>query len=287
SGYPQPQKGHLWTSPMKTPLNNQLGVTEQKTKVRKQWPLVPPPENVTTTGVAPEAGPSEEIAAMGPRVIKERRKRGNDGVDTNAPPKVLKRDHADSQPTQSTNGGKSLAAMGLGMGSTFLVPTSHDTTVDVSNPVPLSFANPQSIPTENVAQSSKGLAIAGDSKSKNTSFTSMAGSPESIYQPKWGVTNGCRLDALEACQDLVDHIAPPGYFLELRHLHNDNFLKQYNINVARQVAMCSQLRLRFEQEAKLLKKSVAQVARRDQRIQAMENEIKNLEARKVTSGLRQ
>nr|GFA08007.1 hypothetical protein [Tanacetum cinerariifolium] len=47
---------------------------------------------------------------------------------------------------------------------------------------------------------------------------------------------------------------------------------------ARQVAMGSQVRLRFEQEAELLKKSVAQLARRDQRIQAKENEIKNLEA---------
>nr|GFD55093.1 hypothetical protein [Tanacetum cinerariifolium] len=46
---------------------------------------------------------------------------------------------------------------------------------------------------------------------------------------------------------------------------------------ARQVAMGSQLRLRFEQEAKLLKKSVVQVARWDKRIQARENEIKNLE----------
>nr|GFC78508.1 hypothetical protein [Tanacetum cinerariifolium] len=42
-------------------------------------------------------------------------------------------------------------------------------------------------------------------------------------------------------------------------------------------AMGSQLRLRFEQEEKLLKKSVAQVARRDKRIQARELEIKNLE----------
>nr|GEY15484.1 hypothetical protein [Tanacetum cinerariifolium] len=42
--------------------------------------------------------------------------------------------------------------------------------------------------------------------------------------------------------------------------------------------MGSQLRLRFEQEAKLLRKSIAQVARRDQRIQARESEIKNLEA---------
>nr|GEZ79142.1 transposase (putative), gypsy type [Tanacetum cinerariifolium] len=42
--------------------------------------------------------------------------------------------------------------------------------------------------------------------------------------------------------------------------------------------MGSQLRLRFEQEAKLLRKSVAQVARQEQRIQARESEIKNLEA---------
>nr|GEU94924.1 transposase (putative), gypsy type [Tanacetum cinerariifolium] len=54
--------------------------------------------------------------------------------------------------------------------------------------------------------------------------------------------------------------------------------EQYNVNLARQVAMGSQLRLRFEQEAKLLRKFVAQVARRDKRIQAQELEIKNLEA---------
>nr|GEV98346.1 hypothetical protein [Tanacetum cinerariifolium] len=59
---------------------------------------------------------------------------------------------------------------------------------------------------------------------------------------------------------------------------NKDFLGQYNINLARQVAMGSQLCLRFEHEAKLLRKSVAQVARREQRIQARESEIKNLEA---------
>nr|GEU63004.1 hypothetical protein [Tanacetum cinerariifolium] len=206
-------------------------------------PEVPPPKNVTTTGVAPEAGQAKGIADTGPHVIKERRKRGNDGVDTNAPPKVLRRCHVDSRPTQSTHGGESLAAMRLRMGSTRPVPASRGAPLDVSDPDPLSFADSQSRPTADVAQSSKGAAAAGDPKSENTSFTSMVGSPESIYRPEWGVTNGCLLDAPEACQDLVDHIAPPG----------------------------------FEQKAKLLKKSVAQVARRDKRIQARENETKNLE----------
>ncbi|GJU14477.1 hypothetical protein Tco_1142443 [Tanacetum coccineum] len=78
-------------------------------------------------------------------------------------------------------------------------------------------------------------------------------------------------------EELVDHLAPPEYFLELRHLLNEEFLGQFNMTLARQVAMGSQLRLRFEQEAKLLRKSVTQVAHRDQRIQAMEGEKKNLE----------
>ncbi|GKD25260.1 hypothetical protein Tco_1231474 [Tanacetum coccineum] len=100
----------------------------------------------------------------------------------------------------------------------------------------------------------------------------------SIYQPGWGVPNDCRLDTPEAYQLVVDHIAPPGYFSELRHMPNDEFLSQYNINLAKQVAMGSQLRLRFEQVAKLLKKSMAQVASRDQRIATREKHIKDLEA---------
>nr|GEY01678.1 hypothetical protein [Tanacetum cinerariifolium] len=175
---------------------------------------------------------------------KERRKRGQDVVDTNAPLKVLRRDHADPRPTGGTRGGKSLAAIELGMGSTRPTPAPQGAPADVSDPDPLSFADPRSRPTVDIAQSSKGAAAAGDPESENTSFASMVGSPESIYRPEWGIMNGSMLDTPEACQDLVDHVAPPGYFSELRHLHNDDFLKRYNVNLARQVAMGSQLRLR-------------------------------------------
>ncbi|GJT62969.1 hypothetical protein Tco_1006502 [Tanacetum coccineum] len=126
---------------------------------------------------------------------------------------------------------------------------------------------------------SKEKGIAGDQDSERSiPSPPITGSPGSIYQPGWGVPNNCRLDTPEACQDVVDHIAPPGYFSELRHLPNDEFLSQYNMNLVRQVAMGSQLRLRFEHEAKILKKSVAQVARRDQRIATREKHIKELEA---------
>ncbi|GJU36585.1 hypothetical protein Tco_1184939 [Tanacetum coccineum] len=210
---------------------------------------VPPPRMCQPYRFAPETDLGEEVTAMGPRVSKKCHKRRNDGADADAPPKVLRKDHAASRPIQSTAGGKSFASVRLEMRSTFPIPAPQEIPADASDQDPLSYANPQY---------SKGVAIAGDPESENTSFTSMVGSPGNIYHPRWGVTNGCLLDTPKACQDLVDHLAPPGYFSELRHLPNDDFLGQYNMNLARQVAMGSQLWLRFEQEAKLLKKYVAQ-----------------------------
>nr|GEX33272.1 hypothetical protein [Tanacetum cinerariifolium] len=173
-------------------------------------PEIPPSEDVPPT-VAPGAGQAEEVAAADPPAAAESRKRGRDRIDVNAPPKLLRRDHADPRPTWSVHGGKKSCCHTTG--------------------------------------SSQGTAVAGDPDSKTASSPLAVGSPKSIYRPEWGVVNGSLLDTPEACQDLVDH-----------------------------VAMGSQLRLRFEQESKLLSKSVAQVARRDKRIQARELEIKNLEA---------
>nr|GEZ09418.1 hypothetical protein [Tanacetum cinerariifolium] len=240
----------------------------------------PLPQNAAVRGRASfrcsGVGQAEDVAAADPPTAAESRKRGRDGTDVNAPTKSLRRDHADPRPSWSSHGGKSLAAIQLGLTSTIFVP--EDGPAGVSDPDPLSFADPPSRPPADVAQSSQGIAAAGDPESENASSPAEVGSPESVYRSEWGVTNGSLLDTPKACQDLVDHIAPLGYFSELRHMHNDEFLRQYNVNLARQVAMGSQLRLRLEHEAKLLRKSVAQVARRDKRIQAHELEIKNLEA---------
>nr|GEZ33122.1 heat shock 70 kDa protein cognate 1-like [Tanacetum cinerariifolium] len=167
-------------------------------------PEVPPPKEVPITTV-PRGNQAAETVAVEPPAVRECRKRGHEGIDANAPPKSLRRDHADLRPSG--------------------VPA------DVSDPDPLAFADAPSPHPADVAH---------------------------VYRPEWGDTNGSLLDTPEACQDLVDHAAAPGYFIELRHMPNEDFLRQYNVNLARQVAMGSQLRLRFEQEAKLLKKSVAQ-----------------------------
>nr|GEW45117.1 transposase (putative), gypsy type [Tanacetum cinerariifolium] len=44
---------------------------------------------------------------------------------------------------------------------------------------------------------------------RTSSVPFMVESPSGIYQPGWDLTNDCRLDAPDACQDFVDHIAPP------------------------------------------------------------------------------
>nr|GEW99274.1 hypothetical protein [Tanacetum cinerariifolium] len=159
------------------------------------------------------------VAAADPPVATESRKRGRDGTNANAPPKSLRRDHVDPRPSGSSHGGKSLAAIQLGLASTASMP--EDAPTGVSDPDPLFFAGPSARRSADVAQSSPSIAAAGDPKSENASSPAEVGSASG---------NG------------------------------------------------SQLRLRFEQEAKLLKKSVAQVASRDKRIQARELEIKNLEA---------
>ncbi|GJS76805.1 hypothetical protein Tco_0726686 [Tanacetum coccineum] len=143
---------------------------------------VPPTGDTTTSEFVPEINLQREVTAMGVLVNKGRRKRDVIETEANAPPKVLRTDHASVRPGSNTRGGKSLAAMGLGAGSTVPTPTP----------------------------SSKETAVAGDPDSeKSTSFTSLAGSPSGIYHPGWGVTNNCRLDTPEACQDVVDHSMPP------------------------------------------------------------------------------
>ena len=56
---------------------------------------------------------------------------------------------------------------------------------------------------------------------------------------------------------------------------SEEFLDQYNINLARTVALGSQLRLRYEQETKLRRKVAAKVVSRDSKIEAQAEKIKS------------
>ncbi|GKB82535.1 hypothetical protein Tco_0949430 [Tanacetum coccineum] len=66
-----------------------------------------------------------------------------------------------------------------------------------------------------VTQSTKAAAAEDEDTEKSSSFISMGGPPDDIYYPNWCITNCCRLDNLLVCQELVDHIIPPGCFSEI------------------------------------------------------------------------
>nr|GEY45572.1 transposase (putative), gypsy type [Tanacetum cinerariifolium] len=72
---------------------------------------MPPPEEVPLATVL-GSGQAVEAVVAEPPTVRECRKRGPEGVDANAPPKSLRRDHTD-RPSGRSRGGKSLAAMQL------------------------------------------------------------------------------------------------------------------------------------------------------------------------------
>nr|GEY15752.1 hypothetical protein [Tanacetum cinerariifolium]GEY17011.1 hypothetical protein [Tanacetum cinerariifolium] len=196
-----------------------------------------PPSGDVPAAAAPE--PSQVgVAAADPPAATENRKRGRDGTDANDPPI-----HCEGIMLI-------LGPQGALMGERASLPYNWAWHL----PLPCLKMHLQASVTRihyfllilrlALLPMWPSIAAAGDPESEDASSPAEVGSPEGVYRPEWGVTNGSLLDTPEACQDL------------------------YNVNLAWQVAMGSQLRLRFEQEAKLLKKFVAQVARRDKRIQA-------------------
>ncbi|GJS50043.1 hypothetical protein Tco_0600164 [Tanacetum coccineum] len=186
-----------------------------------------------------------------------RRKRANDEAEANAPPNVLRKDHV-SSPAHNAYGGKSLAAMGLGAGSISSTPSAQGTPTtakSVSDPDPLSYAKPQLYPEQDIAQSSRGTATEIPTEHVTTMEVNVQ---LSVRSPESG-------KSISVPFMVGSSGAPLGYFSELRHLPNADFLRQYNMNLARQVAMGSQLRLRFKQEAT------------ETEVHGLRNQTKNLE----------
>nr|GFC97532.1 hypothetical protein [Tanacetum cinerariifolium] len=119
---------------------------------------MPPPEEVPIT-TTPGADQATEAVVAEPPAVQKSRKRGHERIDANAPPKSLRRDHAD-RPSGSSRGGKSLAAMQLCLASNIFM--SEGVPADVSDPDPVAFADSPSPPPADVAQSSQGIAVAED-----------------------------------------------------------------------------------------------------------------------------
>ncbi|GJX74798.1 hypothetical protein Tco_0313393 [Tanacetum coccineum] len=204
-------------------------------------------ENPQTTGVIPIPNLEHEAGAIGSLIRKKCRKRGNDEADANVPPKVLRKDHASIHPKQSTRGGKSLAAIGLEADFTF-TSAAQETPTDVSDPKPLSYAKPHMHTQQDIAYKHASYCDCKSSRVPTTRI--LAGAVVKIEAPS--------LLPVEIPESKRSMYVPS------------------NTNLSWQVALGSQMRLRFEQEVRLLMKAKAQVARCNKRIHVKEEEIKRL-----------
>ncbi|GJY27891.1 hypothetical protein Tco_0403658 [Tanacetum coccineum] len=79
------------------PLITESDGTEDQVRDRLSHGILPI-ENPTTTEVVLEPDMEKKVAAIGPLLNKRSRKRGNDEAEVNAPPKVLRKDHAAFHP---------------------------------------------------------------------------------------------------------------------------------------------------------------------------------------------
>nr|GFC32430.1 hypothetical protein [Tanacetum cinerariifolium] len=156
----------------KSPLDfaDEAGASGQETAALE----VPLPEEVPVTTIL--GGDQAAPVVVEPPPVQESRKRRREGIDANAPPKSLRRDHADLQPSGSSREGKSLAAMQLCLASNIFV--YEGVPADVSDPDPLAFADAPSPPPADVIRSSQGVASVGDPGSENFSSPTVVGSPE-------------------------------------------------------------------------------------------------------------
>nr|GFC90593.1 hypothetical protein [Tanacetum cinerariifolium] len=178
--------------------------------------------------------------------------------------KVLRKDHATFRPAQGTLEGESTIPVGLDTGSTVFMTATQDV--------------PTSIFRESGRRDPDWKCC--DHRGPEPIFHGESGFREIVLLSLHGqVARGYLTAEVGRNQQLL-----PGYpigmprhgrplstaedFWELRHLPNAEFLSHYNKNIAWQVAMGSQLRLRFEQEVRLLKKATPKIARRDRKIQA-------------------
>ncbi|GJR41339.1 hypothetical protein Tco_1217023 [Tanacetum coccineum] len=132
---------------------------------------IPVTDDAEATEAAVEPDLEKEVISMGPTIKNRRRQRDAGEGGSNAPAKVLRKDHDAARAEYSARGGKSLADMSVDTEPVIYVHETQEppvATQSVSYPDPLSYAKP----------SSKEEGVAGNQDSeKSTPSPFIIGSP--------------------------------------------------------------------------------------------------------------
>ncbi|GJZ42243.1 hypothetical protein Tco_0589129, partial [Tanacetum coccineum] len=98
------------------------------------------------------------------------------------------------------------------------------------------------------------------------------------YVPRWNITNDSLLDDGFSCRTLVDRVALPAFFSNLRSIDCDQLYTEFNVGPARQICLGSEVRSRAEHELELKEKLKAKYAARGKLLEERDSEILRLKA---------
>ncbi|GKA14676.1 hypothetical protein Tco_0694322 [Tanacetum coccineum] len=99
------------------------------------------------------------------------------------------------------------------------------------------------------------------------------------YVPKWNITNDSLLDDAFSCRTLVDRVAPPAFFSDLRTMGYDQLFTEFNVGAARQICLGSKVRSRAKHELELKEKLKAKYAARGKLLEERDLEILELKSK--------
>nr|GEV86692.1 hypothetical protein [Tanacetum cinerariifolium] len=124
--------------------------------------------------------------------------------------------------------------------------------------------------------------LASTELSMESFYMSQDVDPETLHQvyvPKWNVTNDFSLDDLDVCRGVIDHLAHHVLFSQLRNMEYDQLLVEFNVGVARQTCLSSEVRLWLEHKLKGRKKFKGKCAMQADLLKEKDDEIASLKER--------
>ncbi|GJR61462.1 hypothetical protein Tco_1503624 [Tanacetum coccineum] len=97
-----------------------------------------------------------------------------------------------------------------------------------------------------------------------------------IYIPKWNVINDSAVDDPEICQGMIDHLAPPRFFSQLRGMDYEQLLAEFNVGAARQTCFNAEIRMQLEHELRGRQRFEERCALQVNKLMERDAEIANL-----------
>nr|GEV36742.1 hypothetical protein [Tanacetum cinerariifolium] len=98
------------------------------------------------------------------------------------------------------------------------------------------------------------------------------------YVLKWDVLNESALDEPNVCRSLVDRLAPPMFFSQLRAMQYDQLFTEFNIGAARQTCLGAKVGMRLEHVLSGKKRLEGKCGMKANLLKEMDTEIAGLKA---------